>query len=551
MPTDDRGGAIVLVPVLRSRAWSLAVVLLAALLVVLLTAYAGTARSIVRVWLESATYTHGLLVAPVSAWLIWRRRACLRVLDPQVTWSALVLVAGLVAIWLLAAAGNVAVLRHLALVAPVPSVLLVLLGPVVIARIAFPLAFLVFAVPWGEGLVPLLQDGTATFTVMMAHIAGVPIARDGWYLAIPGARFVVAETCSGLRYLLPALALGSLYAWMTYRSPRRRAGFMAAAVAVPLLANGLRASFVVILAYYGSPALAIGMDHMLYGWVFFGVVVLVLFWGGSRWREAPASSGANTPTAGTSASPAEPVRPRAGRFALAASAVAAVLVAGPLLQMWVERSAATVATAVHLPAAADWRYAPAERSVLEPVFVGASLTAVGEYRAVTAGAAVELLVIHYRHERQGAELVNAGNHLYGGGWRTVARQLRDVPTRGTDPELNERLLRRGGERRLAWSWYQIGDWRTTRGWVAKALGAVRRVLGRGGDASLVVLSTAVEDGSPAPARERLRTFLEAHPAVALPGGMIRHRAVPAERPGTASAPADVYHIRSSGTGKSA
>ena len=32
-----------------------------------------------------------------------------------------------------------------------------------------------------------------------------------------------------------------------------------------------------------------GVDHILYGWVFFGVVIFLMFWIGGRWHEAPAA----------------------------------------------------------------------------------------------------------------------------------------------------------------------------------------------------------------------------------------------------------------------
>ena len=100
----------------------------------------------------------------------------------------------------------------------------------------------------------------------------------------------MVEACSGLRYLIASLTLGFLYAYLTYRSLARRAIFVAVSVIVPIVANWLRAYMIVMIGHLSGMQYAVGVDHLIYGWLFFGVVMLILFWIGSIWREdlAPA-----------------------------------------------------------------------------------------------------------------------------------------------------------------------------------------------------------------------------------------------------------------------
>ena len=95
----------------------------------------------------------------------------------------------------------------------------------------------------------------------------------------------MVEACSGVRYLIASVMVGTLFAYLTYQSLARRIAFVAVSFLVPVLANWLRAYMIVMLGHLSGNKLAVGVDHLIYGWVFFGVVMLLMFWIGARWRE--------------------------------------------------------------------------------------------------------------------------------------------------------------------------------------------------------------------------------------------------------------------------
>ncbi len=72
---------------------------------------------------------------------------------------------------------------------------------------------------------------------------------------------------------------------MTYRSLARRIAFVALSLIVPIFANGIRAYLIVMTGHLSDMSLAVGVDHLIYGWIFFGFVMMLLFWIGSIWRE--------------------------------------------------------------------------------------------------------------------------------------------------------------------------------------------------------------------------------------------------------------------------
>src|SRR6185295_12652216 len=165
------------------------------------------------------------------------------------------------------------------------STVLTVLGVSLTKMLAFPLFFLLFAVPFGEFLEPPLMEHTADFTVAALRFTGIPVYREGLYFTIPSGNWSVVEACSGLRYLIASLCVGVLYAYLTYRTPLRRAVFIGASVVLPIVGNWLRAYMIVMIGHLSGMKYAVGVDHLIYGWLFFGVLMLSLFWIGSFWRE--------------------------------------------------------------------------------------------------------------------------------------------------------------------------------------------------------------------------------------------------------------------------
>jgi exosortase len=183
--------------------------------------YFGTVRSIVSVWNSSETFAHGYVILPISLWLIWRRRENFILYPPQ-PWPALGLLALCGAGWLrpswARSAGRDAIClrRHV----PGPRWRF---GRRLAGSLAFPLLFLLFAVPFGEVFVAPLIQFTADFTVAAVRATGIPVLRSGTMFELPTGNWSVVEACSGVRYLISSITLGCLYAYLTYRSTARRA----------------------------------------------------------------------------------------------------------------------------------------------------------------------------------------------------------------------------------------------------------------------------------------------------------------------------------------
>ena len=484
---------------------ALPALLLALAAVVLL--YHATFWSMVELWARSQTFAHGFLIVPISCWLAWRQRARLAALAPQPSRPGLLLLGALGLAWLLADAANVPVVEQYAATAMLPACVLAILGWPAVRLLAFPLAYLFLAVPFGEVFLEPLIDFTAAFTVTALQWTGVPVFRDGSNFSLPTGNWSVVEACSGLRYLIAALALGALYAHLHFHSMGRRLAVMVAALLVPILANGVRAYLIVMLGHLSNMRLAVGVDHLIYGWLFFGVVVLLLFWLAARWRELPlARAVPSAARPGASVAAASP-------YAVVRASVACLLLASlwPALALASHRhdGAAMPATVLALPDPATWQRLHDVAPAWQAPTAGAPARFAATYaRQDGDGAPVGLQLHWYARQTRDAELLTHQAMPYGARWMPLAQRVQHVSLAGGALDVRESVLGHGGERLLVWRVYRQGGILTARPVLVKLLLAQAKLLGRRQDGADLIVFAAYDELAPPP-RARLQAFLQA------------------------------------------
>lgn len=489
-------------PVAQALPIGPAALITGAVLLFIVLAYFDTATSITSIWNRSETYAHGYFIAPISAWLVWRQRAVLAQMTAAPCWPALLLLAGCGACWLLAELTGIQVVAQYCFVAMLPLAVLTVLGPRMAGVIAFPLMFLLLAVPVGDSLLDPLMTLTANGTVFALRATGIPVLHEGNHLTLPTGSWSVIEACSGLRYLIASLTAGCLYAYLTYRSYWRRTVFIVLSALMPLLANSMRAYLIVMIGHLSDMTQAVGFDHLIYGWVFFGIVIFVLFWAGGRWREEEAEAPVFAPMPGAAASPRRP--------ALAALAIACCLGVWPAYAyQLLHRPARPVDTAAlsgFAPSAvapfADWQPhhdAPAaqlQRSYLQD------------------GQPVGLTVLYYRDRNQAGKLISSSNLLVPmvkSDWRATGGTLREETLGARQLAVREDGLasNASGKRLLVWSWYAIDGGATVHDYAGKLM-QLQEKLRTGSDDGAFVAVYAPYDEQPEQARATLRAFVAAH-----------------------------------------
>ncbi len=246
------------------------------------------ARAAVRVWTESTAFGHCFLVAPIAAFLAWENRDAVRGMTPRPAFAPALLGLPLAAAWFAAERLGIMEGRQLVALSFVELLFLVVLGWRLFFALSGPLLYLYFAVPFGAFVTPALQSFTAWFIDAGLTLLGIPHFITDMVIEVTSGTFFVAEACAGLRFLIASVAFGVFFALLNYRSPGRRAAFIAVSIIVPIVANGFRALGIVVLGQVLGSAQAAAADHLIYGWVFFSFVMLLLVVAGLPFREPPA-----------------------------------------------------------------------------------------------------------------------------------------------------------------------------------------------------------------------------------------------------------------------
>jgi exosortase A len=354
-------------------------------------------------WWNSSTFNHILLVPFIIGWLIWARAGELAKLQPECWWPGLIPFAGAMMLWLLGAVSSLDLFRQAGAVAALASLAITLLGPRVSAGLAFPLAYMAFLVPVGEELVPWLQMITADITIALTEASGIPAHIEGVFIDTPAGLFEVAEACSGVNFLIAMVALGTLVAHVAFRSNVRRAAFMIAAIALPIIANGIRAWGTIHIAQSQGVEFAAGVDHIVYGWVFFAIIVAVLI--ACAWPFFDRS--ANDPMIDAAGIRANGFLRKLSRLAISpalALAALAVLLIGA--QAWAgaaSRAEAKLPDIIALTAPDGWRPVAYEPSVAwMPLAEGADRRAMIRLES-GPGRQVDVFVAVYAAQREGKE----------------------------------------------------------------------------------------------------------------------------------------------------
>lgn len=482
---------------------------------VILITYWHSAWGMAMIWARSDTYAHGFVVPIISLWLVWRQRAVLAPMVPRPGRLAWVLMAGAAALWLAGDLVAVNAATQLALVTLIVLSVPAVFGWRVARALAFPLGFLFFAVPIGDFLLPRLMEWTADFTVMALRASGIPVYREGLQFIIPSGAWSVVEACSGIRYLIASVTVGCLFAYLSYQGTRKRMVFMVVAIVVPLVANWVRAYLIVMLGHLSGNTVATGVDHLVYGWLFFGIVIGVMFLIGARWVDpAPSASQAMVPVGRVEGS-----LPKGTPWLALVLAFSVVLAPHGLL---VAMDLGTQTKPVQLVApvvAAPWHATAMPPSHWLPAFEHASDTL---DMGLTDGQnqPLGLHVSYYRQQDYQRKLVSSESVLVKSQdpvWARVASGSVNARLQGRTLRVESAVLRQhapgtvaDAQRLLAWRFYWVRGTFTASDYAGKIQGALGRISGWGDDGAHIVIYTPLSDAkeSEIDASARLQSYLD-------------------------------------------
>jgi len=245
-------------------------------------------------------YAHGPIILAVAGWLLWRCREALfdSRLRAAPVWGGSLLVAGLV-LYLLGRTQSLPLFEVASHIPVIAGAILLLRGFEGLKRAAFPVFFLLFAVPLPGFMLDFvtgpLKELVSSLVAPMLAAFGYPVERAGVVLWVGDYQMLVADACSGLNSLYSLFALGLLYTHLTRpRSLARTALVVLAMVPIAVVANICRVLLLVLVTYHLGPEVARGWVHDAAGMMVF-VIALGLMLGVDaivRKLVSPAQAGA-------------------------------------------------------------------------------------------------------------------------------------------------------------------------------------------------------------------------------------------------------------------
>ena len=236
-------------------------------------------------WWEIDTYSHILLIIPIIFWLGWIRRDELHKIESRGWLPAVIWLAFGLAFWLAGRATGINLVAQGGVVIALQGSASAIIGLRGTLVLGFPLFYLLFIVPFGDEIIPFLQTITAQIATTLTEASGIHTVSDGIHIDTPAGLFIVAEACSGVKFLIAMMALGVMVAYTCFKSWKRRLWFLFACAVVPIIANGIRAWATIFIAQYVGAEAAGSFDHIVYGWIFFGIVIALVLGIAWRWFE--------------------------------------------------------------------------------------------------------------------------------------------------------------------------------------------------------------------------------------------------------------------------
>ena len=229
----------------------------------------ATATSLVMSW-AGDPLAHGYIIIPAVGYLAWHRRHLPGDVAPTSEWLAISAVTAFAAVWFVANLSDSVSVQQFCFVAIVIGFVPVVLGSAQARLLVFPLGLLLFGLPLGTLVIPLLArpDG------QLRRQAAVVLARSG---PAPGTcdlhpRGRLEGRRSVQRDQLPDCLVSP---WLPLRwrhlpllAPPRSASWQQRRSS-PSSANGLRVYGTILLAYLAGPQSVEGTRHYSSAGLFF------------------------------------------------------------------------------------------------------------------------------------------------------------------------------------------------------------------------------------------------------------------------------------------
>ena len=484
--------------------------ILAVIMTVLGYLYADSLRFLGEAWLEDNN-SHGPFIPLIVLYMIWMRWPRLHVIEHRGSWRGVSIVGVGLCVYAVGQFAAMHAVVHLSLWVVIVGLLGCAIGLSGIRQLAFPLLYLLAAVPLPVflqyELSSKLQLWSSTLGVGFLHAIGVTAYREGNVIDLGATQLQVVEACSGLRYLFPLTALTVLVAYLYRESLWKRVVLVLSSIPISIILNGFRiAAIGVLVGFYGQGA-AEGFTHFFEGWIIFVASLALLC--GEMWVLArvgpagprrsfaeliglPAAEGAVLPTV---------TQPAAAIYfsplVVAGGLLAVAVVAAPTINPEEFPPPPHRQLLVDFPLQlGGWRgvTSPMERQYLDALALDDYVMA--DYTAADRRP-VNVYVAYYLSPKKGRSSHSPKQCIPGGGWEITSfepTRMDHVSEIRSGQEINRVVVQKDGYKQIVYYWFKQRDRWITSEYLVKFFLFWDSLTRHRADGALVRLSSSVHPG---------------------------------------------------------
>jgi len=439
-------------------------------------------------------HAHGFLMLAITLHVIWRDRVRLQQLSMMPNWWPgwlMMLVSS--SIWLASWAMDFIPGQVLGFFLVLVLGVGVVFGSVGFQLISTRLAILLFTLPVWFPLSPVLQS-TATLVVeALLNLFGITAYVDGNLVHLPAGVFEIADGCSGLGFLLASLSFGS-YIIIRERLNALAGGFvLLVAVVVALASNWLRIFIIIVCGHYYGMDHSLVREHVMFGWLLYGVILLPTFIWGMSCLERYLSIRAPMN---------EPSFPKL-ETTYKSAVLGFIVVVGlalikPSFHYWSETNPKqSHAAEVLLPS--DWTQTSDRLTSWSPQFTNLDYSSLNHY--LYGKETISIVLAGYYGQPPGSQIVDKVEALVPPGWRAI--ESGSSSSSYTQVKIQSNL----GDRFIVRYWFDIGGRRAASRVDAKLARPISR-LQRRNDSALVAFAVQCRAGGCSSAEALLDEVLE-------------------------------------------
>ena len=425
-------------------------------------------------WMNNDDYSHGLLILPISLFLIWEKRKELLSLTPKMDWRGLLVMTVAICLYIAGELGAELFTIRASVITLFIGAMWWIYGYPVIRLLAFPLLLLYFMLPLPgfvhRNLTFPLQIIASTVSVEILNTLGFLAYREGNIIDMGFSQFQVVEACNGLRFILPLLVLGVIFAFSRPMAWWKRIVLVAITVPLALGTNVVRIAGTGILANYFGSEVAQGFFHDFSGWAVFMVCFIIFVIIAVILSRLPGK-------------PRERIRPKTDstmpinlKRHLTATVVAlAICFVSPMV-VGVLGNVSPMALKKDLntfPLELGGRTGEKARMDAEMwERVGGQEYTIIDYRQA-GKSPINFYTAYYEYQKKAGDFIHSPRLcLPGAGWHIQSNRVRTLKTNentayGGRLKINELVIEKSGYRQLVYFWYQGRDRNFTSEWAAK------------------------------------------------------------------------------------